>query len=109
MKKTSGITSVESKASFMERMVEKFVKNNLPPVASKENKLSGLGRFAKVYKEIEYCAAELPVNGTVDILVTPVRLNGIKRISTPVTARFIVFCTRESDSDYKVSWSCSLS
>ena len=109
MKKFSGITSVESKASFRERMVEKFVKNNLPPVAVKENKISGMGRFAGMYKEIEYCAAELPVNGCVDILVSPVNASGIKRISAPVTSRFIVFCTREDDSDYKVSCSCSLS
>jgi len=109
MEKLSNITSVESKASFQERMVEKFVQQNLPPKLIKENKISGIGSLAVQYTEIESCAAELPVNGTVEIFFELRNPAGIRGISIPSSSRFIVFCTREENNDYKVTWSCSLS
>ena len=108
MEKLSNITSVESRASFHERMVEKFVQQNLPPKLIK-NKAGELGTLALQYNQIECCAAELPVNGTVDIFFELRNPNGIRGISIPATSRFIVFCTREDSNDYKVTWSSSLS
>jgi hypothetical protein len=109
MKKSPGITSVESKAAFREKLVEKFVKQNLPPKAAKQNKISGMGGFADHYKEIESCAAETPVIGNVEIFLTPKYFSAIRRISIPASSRFFVFCTRDDNNDYKVTWSSSLS
>ena len=108
MEKLSNITLVESKASFHERMVEKFVQQNLPPKLMK-NHIAGMGSLALKYKEIECCAAELPVNGSVEIFFQLKNPDGIRGISIPASSRFIVFCTREQNNDYKVTWSCSLS
>jgi hypothetical protein len=107
MEKLSNITSVESKASFQERMVEKFVQQNLPPKLTKTVKTC-IGTLAEQYREIECCAAELPVNGTVEIFFE-MKNAAIRGISIPTTSRFIVFCTREENNEYKVTWSCSLS
>jgi hypothetical protein len=109
MKRFLNITSVETKATLQERMIEKFVQQNLPRKILTRDKLSGMGDFADTNKEIECCAAELPVNGTVEILFVVKNVEVIRRINHPVTSRFIVFCTREQDNDYKVAWSCSLS
>ncbi|MDP4264884.1 MAG: hypothetical protein Q8941_20315 [Bacteroidota bacterium] len=112
MKKNSGITSVEARTGFREKMIEKYVKKNLPPRAPKESKTYGMGGFAARFREMEFCAAELPVNGSVEIFFTgsdSYRKDPVKRVSHPVTSRFIVFCSREDNLDYKVSWTCSLS
>jgi hypothetical protein len=109
MKKRSAITSVETKTAFQEKLVEKFVQQNLPPQAPKENKIAGIPGFASRYKEVECCAAELPVNGTVEIFYSVKNPEAIRRISHPVSSRFIVFCAREEGNDYKVAWASSLS
>ena len=109
MQRHSNITSVETKAGFQEKMVENFVKINLPPKTYKENKISGMAGFSASYKEIEYCAAELKVNGAVEIFYALNNTDAIMEISVPVVSRFIVFCTREDRQDYKVAWSCSYS
>ena len=109
MKKVSDIASVETKAGFQEQLVEKFVRQNLPPREPQKSKMAGMGNFSERYKDIESCAAELPVNGTVEIFIAANNPDGLRRISVPVTSRFIVFCTREEDRDYKVAWSNSLS
>ncbi|HLG39306.1 MAG TPA: hypothetical protein VI461_06545 [Chitinophagaceae bacterium] len=109
MKKVSDIASVETRAGFQEQLVEKFVQDNLPPRTIKQNSISGLGIFSAEYREIECCAAELPVNGTVEIFLTGMERSGIRRFNIPVISRFIVFCTREENRDYKVAWSNSLS
>ena len=36
------ITSVESRAAFRQKFVEKFVQQNLPPKSQKQNKISGM-------------------------------------------------------------------
>jgi predicted glycosyltransferase len=109
MKKTSGITSVETKAAFQEHLIEKFVQQNLPPKEPRKSKTSGMGGFSQGYQDIECCAAEIPVNGTIEIFIATKDPEGLRRISIPVTSRFIVFCVREEHSDYKVAWSSSLS
>ena len=108
MKKSPGIAAIETKAGFKEKMIEKFIKNNLPPAFRKESKLTGMGSFSVSYKEIEWCAAETPVDGTIELFLTTKYT--LRRISVPVISRFIVFCAREENNDdYKVAWSCSLS
>ncbi|MBL7739883.1 MAG: hypothetical protein JNK14_11720 [Chitinophagaceae bacterium] len=109
MKKTTGITSIESKVGFQEMLLEKFMQQNLPPIPPKQSKLSGMTGFTEQYKEVEYCAAETPVTGTVEIFYIPENKKGLRRMSVPVASRFIVFCIHNNEHDYKVSWSCSLS
>jgi hypothetical protein len=109
MKRLAHITSIELKTGFREKIVEKFLRKNLPPCHPKENKINGMGVFTDRYKEIEFCAAELPVQGIAEVLYTAKDTGDIRRISCPVISRFIVFCTRKDNSDYKVAWSCSLS
>jgi hypothetical protein len=109
MKKSPGITSVESKAAFREKLVEKFVQHNLPPKATKQNKISGMGNFANRHKEIECCAAETPVIGKLEIFFTTGFFNTMRTISVPVHSRFFVFCARDDKDEYKVAWSSSLS
>ena len=109
MKKTSDIASVETKAGFREHLLEKFIQQNLPQTEQKKSSTSGMGHFSEKYKDIECCAAETPVLGTVEIFVATNDPDGLRRISHPISSRFIVFCTREENKDYKVAWSCSLS
>jgi hypothetical protein len=109
MKQTKGITSVESKAAFQERLLEKFVQDNLPARRRMDNKLEGLGDFSLRYKEIESCAAETPVHGTVEIFFDANNPFSSKSLSVPAVSRFFVFCTRDEITSYKVSCSSSLS
>jgi len=109
MKRISDIAAVESKAAFQEKLLEKFVQDNLPSRPKRESQIEGMGIFSGQYREIECCAAETPVNGTIEIffeLDTPV---AIRRVSVPAISRFFVFCTRDQVSDYKITCSCSLS
>jgi hypothetical protein len=109
MKTVSNITSVESKATFQEMLLERFVQQNLPPRGFGFDRITGLGTFANNYKEIESCAAETPVNGTVEIFFTTLTPESTRRLSIPVCSRFFVYCTRDEEAEYKVSWSSSLS
>jgi hypothetical protein len=109
MKQTKGITSVESKAAFQESLLEKFVQDNLPARRRLENNLLGLGDFSLRYKEIESCAAETPVHGTVEIFFESNNPFALRRLSVPAVSRFFVFCTRDEVNSYKVSCINSLS
>jgi hypothetical protein len=108
MKKSPAINSVESKAGFQQKLVEKFVQQNLPAKGNRQNKISGMGSFADRYQEIECCAAETPVIGTVEIFFSPGYFSSVRGISIPVSSRFFVFCARNDNDDYKVAWSSSL-
>ena len=109
MKKISEIAAVESKAAFQEQLLEKFVQHNLPLKVKKINKIDGMRDFSYRYKEIESCAAETPVNGTVEIFFEATYRQIQKRLSVPATSRFFVFFTRDEGSNYKVVCSSSLS
>jgi hypothetical protein len=109
MKKISDIASVESKAAFPEKLLEKFVQDNLPSRRKIEDNLEGLGDFSLGNKEIESCAAETPVNGIVEIFFETNNPAALRRLSIPVMSRFFVFCTRDEINDYKVTCSSSLS
>lgn len=110
MKKSPPITSVESKAIFREKLLVKFVQQNLPARNPRGNKISGLGPFSNLYKEFESCAAETPVIGSLEIEFTKTYFNLVRKISIPVSSRFFIFFTRNDEQpEYNVSWSSSLS
>ena len=100
---------VESKAGFQQRLLERFVQDNLPSTFQKPSHISGMGAFAEHYKEIENCAAETPVNGTVEIFFETTSPDALRRLSIPVMSRFFVYCTRDEADEYKVAWIGSLS
>jgi hypothetical protein len=103
------IALVESNAGFQQRLLERFVQDNLPSTFQKRNSISGMGVFTDQYKEIESCAAETPVNGTVEIFFETSSPDAVRRLSIPVMSRFFVFCTRDEEDEYKVAWTGSLS
>jgi hypothetical protein len=110
MRQTEKICSVESKAVLRKKHIERFVQENLPPRTSKQSRISSMGGFSERYAEVECCAAESPVIGTVEIMVDSGELfNTIKCISVPVSSRFFVFCTRDMKDDYRVTCCHSLS
>ncbi|SRR5690606_28706153 len=108
MKKTAAITSVESKAGFPVELVERFVQENLPADTYRRNKTKGMGNFNEMYSEIESCAAETPIGGSVEIFIGSSRKTACC-ISVPVSSRFFVYCTRKERDHYRLAWSCSLS
>lgn len=109
MKRISDIAAVESKAAFQEHLLEKFVQDNLPSRPKRESQLEGMGNFSNHYCEIECCAAETPVNGTIEIFFEMEAHKAIRRLSVPALSRFFVFCTRDEMTDYKITCSSSLS
>ena len=109
MKKISEIASVESKAAFQQRLLEKFVQENLPLRLNKGTNIDGMGQFSLRYKEVECCAAETPVNGTIDLFIETNSPDALRRVSVPAASRFFVFCTRDNTSSYQVTTSTSLS
>jgi hypothetical protein len=109
MKQATGIASVESKAAFQQNLLEKFVQDNLPSRRKGESKIAGLGDFSLRYKEVESCAAETPVNGTVEIFFETTNPDALRRLSVPAMSRFFVFCTRDDMNEYKVTSGSSLS
>jgi hypothetical protein len=109
MKKLRDISCVESNAVFRTSLVEKFVQENLPPPVIKKNRITGMGKFGHRYCEIECCAAETPVIGTIEIFFTPDLFDPLPSVSIPAISRFFVFCIRDNQRDYKVACSSSLS
>ena len=103
------IALVESNAGFQQRLLERFVQDNLPNSFQRRNSISGMGAFTELYSEIESCAAETPVNGTVEIFFETSSPDAVRRLSIPVMSRFFVFCTRDAADEYKVAWTGSLS
>lgn len=109
MKKTEAITTVKSNAGFPEELLERFVQENLPSRTWEQRKTRGMGSFNDLYNEIESCAAETPIGGSVEIFFGTSRKAGSRCVSVPVSSRFFVFCTRSEWDRYKISWCCSLS
>ena len=109
MKKTAAITSVRSNAGFPEELLERFVEENLPSRTCIKKKTAGMGNFNDLYNEIESCAAETPIGGSVEIFFGNARKTDSRCISVPVSSRFFVFCTRKEWDHYKIAWCCSLS
>jgi len=103
------IALVESNAGFQQRLLERFVQDNLPSTFQNRNNISGMGEFTEQYKEIDSCAAETPVNGTVEIFFETSSPDAVRRLSIPVMSRFFVYCTRDESDEYKVAWTGSLS
>lgn len=109
MKGIKSINSVKSKAKFHEQVVERYLQNNLPPTSLGKRKTSRLGSFGMSYQEIEFCAAETPVFGSIEIVLHPDYSPIIDKIVIPVNSRFFVSCVRDKNSAYKVAASASLS
>ncbi|MBC7947161.1 MAG: hypothetical protein H7Y42_04725 [Chitinophagaceae bacterium] len=106
MKKSFGIASVESKAVFHEEAFEDFINNAMPARIYMANESD---QFSSNYKNIDWCGAYTPFNGSVDILCRSNRKGELKRLSIPSNTLFLVICTKEYGGNYKVAWTCSMS
>lgn len=61
------------------------------------------------FRNMNWCCEHSQVEGTIEIGFSSPGFNGIKNISVPVTTNFGVVCTKENESNYKITWSYSLS
>ncbi len=102
--KKSSITTVESKASLAEGLIEDHINSmHHPDKSVDENVLS------KKFVNINWCCEHSPLEGTVEISFFAGSHGTMKHISIPVSTSFWVVCTKEKERNYKVTWSCSLS
>lgn len=61
------------------------------------------------YQNMNWCCEHSPVEGTIEIGFSAPGNNAVKHISIPVITNFGVVCTKENESNYKITWSYSLS
>ena len=104
MKKSSEIKTVESKARLSESMIEDHINSmHHPEKCINENVLS------KNFENINWCCEHSSLKGIVEISFSGSQNNVLKHLSIPVTTGFWVVCTKGGNSNYKLTWSCSLS
>ena len=60
------------------------------------------------FQNMNWCCEHSPVEGTIEIGFSAPGNDG-KKQSVPVITNFGVVCTREKGSNYKITWSYSLS
>ena len=104
MKKTSGISKVESKAKFSENMIEDYMNSMHHPEKRANEKV-----FAKDFENIDWCSEHSQVVGNVEISFWTKSPDILRHRSVPIATGFWVVCTKKRRSNYKVTWSCSLS
>ena len=61
------------------------------------------------FQNMNWCCEHSPVEGTIEIGFSAPGNNGINHIIIPVITNFGVVCTKEKESNYKITWSYSLS
>jgi hypothetical protein len=104
--KKSGISSVKSNASFVKKILRKFVKSR-PAEAQKVHKKLVTDYFSANYERINHCSVHVPVDGRLEIFFDP--KHPLRRVSVPVQSAFLVTCTKEGIGDYRLTWAASLS
>ena len=103
MKKNHEIKTIESKARLSESMIELHVNSMHHPEKSFNENVS-----SKDFENISWCAEHSFVEGTIEISFESGN-RSLKHLSIPVSTQFLVVCTKEKETGYKVTWSCSLS
>ena len=63
----------------------------------------------KNFQNMNWCCEHSPVEGTIEIGFSAPGKNLIKHIIVPVITNFGVVCTKDKESNYKITWSYSLS
>ena len=102
MKKTTAITSIDSRINYHEQMLVDFVNRNLADhVGLDENEFSG------DYTSLNWASTDIPVAGSLDMVYTGT--DCLERISLPVQSYFFITCTKDKSGYCRVGWSSSLS
>jgi len=103
MKKLS-ITTVESKATLAESLIEDHMKSMHHPDKSVDENI-----LSEKFVNINWCCERSPLVGTVEISFSAGSNGGTRHVSLPVKTSFWVICTKEKEKNYKLTWSYSLS
>lgn len=108
--KSSAITTVETKVSLAESLIEEHI-NNMHHADKCFGTKGQITRNVlwKNFENLNWCCEHSPAEGTIEITFTASSNNAFSRVIVPVITNFGVVCTREKESDYKITWSYSLS
>ena len=104
------ITTVETKVCLAETLIEDHI--NHMHHADK-----GFGKNGQIdcntlwenFENLNWCCEHSPAEGTIEISFAATSHTDYKRVIIPVVTNFGVICTKEKESDYKITWSYSLS
>lgn len=108
MKKSTGITGINSRISFSKRILRKLVGSKAVKQTT-TRKDEWKNRFSADYEYIEYSSLLLPVSGRLDILLDAKHPESLCRVSIPVQSGFLITCTKTEPDNYKLTWISSLS
>ena len=109
MKEPIGITLVESNVLFEEQLLEDFVNSSYVYKSVRERSSQEESIHSNKYVSLNCCFAQLPGNGTVDIVAATEEPGMFLHVSVPSASMFLVICTRNEIGNYKVTWSSSMS
>ena len=110
MKKPSGITNIETKVSVPASLLENHV-NSMHHAYNPVKKQAAIQTqpFPGNFENINWCAEQLLVNGSIEIYFDGGSKHRTCCLIIPVSAGFLVVCTKGKDAGYKFTWSSSLS
>ncbi|MEI6946984.1 hypothetical protein V9K67_07250 [Paraflavisolibacter sp. H34] len=107
MKNSKHITSVESKVKLPEATVESYINHRYQKTRTDRDASGAYDFSSDHFEQIDICSAYSPVYGTLEIVCNTGY--SIYSMNVPVSTRFLIICTRELESAYKLTWSFSLS
>jgi hypothetical protein len=109
MKRTT-ITTVESKVSLAETLIEDHINNmhHADKPFGKNEKIDSNTSWEN-FENLNWCCEHSPAEGTIEITYAIAPGTDRKRVIVPITTNFGVICTKEKESNYKIKWSYSLS
>lgn len=106
---TTTITTVETKVKLAESLIEDHINNMHHADKCFRRKVFDCNTLCENFEEMNWCCEHSPAEGTIEISFSAPYKNKIEHISIPVETNFGVVCTKEKESDYKITWSYSLS
>jgi hypothetical protein len=110
MKKGYEIKTVESKARLSETLIVEYVNSLHHPDKHFDKDGTTIAKtVTKDFEKINWCCEHSPVEGTLEISFFSKLTNLARRLTVPVSTEFWVVCTQETGSEYKLTWSGSLS
>jgi hypothetical protein len=103
------ITTVETNIRLAESLIEDHINNmhHAERNFGKKGHLNGSVLWGN-FESFSWCCEHSPVDGTIEISYLDLNNSSLK-ISVPVETNFGVVCIKEKGTDYKITWSYSLS
>jgi hypothetical protein len=107
--KRIAITTVETNTRLAESLIEDHINNmhHAERNFGKKGHLNGRVLWGN-FESFSWCCEHSPVDGTIEISYLDLNNSSLK-ISVPVETNFGVVCIKEKGTDYKITWSYSLS